>query len=193
MAESTQLQGPTMMADPVALADGRDREAARCGLPLLRQLQVPLNVQYQEPGALSKKWIGLYARHVARTFPHQTKPDRKVIGVKVYKALHSIIGPGQLAQGLEPDDPTLYMPYYMGEFDKDGNMKPSCLTMEWKRDREVWDVAQDADGHYKRDGLLYWLIPIIRPPQSDPKLWLQQKPINYVLQHAGDVDAGDLP
>src|SRR5262249_1808683 len=34
MAESTQLQGPTMMADPVVLADARDREAARCGLPL---------------------------------------------------------------------------------------------------------------------------------------------------------------
>jgi hypothetical protein len=193
MAESTQLPGPTMTPNPDVLIVDRDKAAANCGLPLLRELSLPLAVQYQEPGPMSKKWISLYARHVAHTFPHQTMPDRQVIGVKVYKVHHSIITPGQLANEMDPDDPTLYLPYYMGEFDKDGNMKPSCLTLEWKNDPGIWDVAQNPDGNLKRDGLLYWWIPIIRRPEPDPRLWLKQKPTNFVLKHAGDIDGGDLP
>jgi hypothetical protein len=194
LAESTQLPGATMMGSPEMLILSRDEEARRRGLPLLSQLRFPLNIQYHEPSAISKTWIAMYARHVAHTYRHQTKPDLEVIGVKVYKVLHLIITPADLARGMEADDPTLYYPYYMGEFDKDGDMKPSCLTLAWDPDRQMWDVARDTAGRYQRDGLLYWLIPIVRwspDPTREPSL--DQKPSNFVLKHAGDVEGGDLP
>jgi hypothetical protein len=195
MAESAQLPGPTMTPNLDVLVVARDREAAAYGLPLLSQLQfyMPLGQQYQEPGDVSKMWISCYARHVALSFPHQTRPERGVTGVKVYKVLHRIISARELAAGMAPDDPTLYLPYYMGEFDKDGHMKESCMAMEWNKEREQWEPAKNPDGSLKRDGLLYWWIPIIRRPEPDPNRWLQQKAMNYVPKHAGDVDGGDLP
>jgi hypothetical protein len=201
LAESTSFPGPSIWNIPNAdaLITARDQEADRKHLPSLRKLNIPLDFQYREPNDLSKKWIAQYARHVAHNYRHQTKPDLDVIGVKVYKVLHVIISPAQLAEGMEPDDPTLYAPYYMGEFDKDGNMKPwpACQTLEWDPDAGVWKVAKTPDGGFQRDGLLYWWIPIRRESNtnSDPTQApsFQQKPTNYVLRHAGDVDGGDLP
>jgi hypothetical protein len=196
MAESTSFPGPSISmyprADVLVLLQARNEEAAKRGLPAWELLQTMPDAQYREPNDLSKKWITQYARHVAHTYRHQAKPDLEVIGVKVYKALHMIISPAQLAKGMEPDDPTLYYPYYMGEFDKDGHMKPSCQTLEWYPKRGVWDVAQTTDGRYQRDGLLYWWIPIVRL-NPDPNEPFQKKPINFVLKHAGDVEGGDLP
>jgi hypothetical protein len=203
MAESTSFPGPSIFSFPNGdvLIRARDEEAARRGLPTLQLLNTPLDFQYREPNDLSKKWIAQYARHVAHTYRHQTRPDLEVIAVKVYKVLHMIITPAQLVgsrdrPGLEPDDPTLYAPYYMGEFDKDGNMTPACQTLAWYADRQVWDVARSTDGRLQRDGLLYWWIPIIRlnanPDPSKPPSF-QEKPINFVVRHAGDVDGGDLP
>jgi hypothetical protein len=198
LAESTSFPGPSLFARPdimETLVVLREEEAARKHLPLLREIQRPLDGQYREPNDLGKQWISLYARHVAYTFPHQSKPHLEVTGVKVYKVFHELITPPQMVVGMEPDDPTLYLPYYMGEFDKEGTMKPSCQTLEWDPKREMWDVARDEKGRLLREGFLYWWLPIYRPANPDPSQpsSFQQRPINCVLKHAGDVDGGDLP
>jgi hypothetical protein len=66
--------------------------------------------------------------------------------VKVYRVVHMIVAPEQLAQGLDSEDPTNFTPYYQGEFDREGNMisKPD-------------------------DPFLYWLIPILYEPKEGHK------------------------
>ena len=62
--------------------------------------------------------VGAYARYVARHWPHpDDNPDANVETVKVYRLVHQLITPQQLAEGLNPDDETMDLPlYFMGEF-----------------------------------------------------------------------------
>jgi len=91
-------------------------------------------------------------------------------------------------------DPAMYMPYYMGEFDKDGEMKP------------YFDVTVDNQKVQAMDPFLYWLIPIARYPKEPPKVEVPShfrvivpptppKPgpedsvlKNFLKVHAGDED-----
>jgi hypothetical protein len=97
----------------------------------------PLNLQRMAPTGYSRYMVGAYARHVARNYPSENNPGAKVTGVKVYKAVHMIIDPVHLAEGNHPLDPTLYLPYYQGEFDAEGRLK------------------------FPNDPFLYWVIPIL--------------------------------
>ncbi len=123
-----------------------------------------------------------YARHIAIEFSGPRKlADGKVIefsvkSIKLFQVEHSVISPqdflgykpteqeknaanGTLRltriESSDPNVPTLYMPFYLGEFDTTGQLtKPD-------------------------DPLLYWMVPIIRDPQ-DPR-----KYIDYMSQYAG--------
>jgi hypothetical protein len=81
-----------------------------------------LNTQYREPNILAKDMTASYAQYVANHYHSQKDPDLKVTTVKVYKVIHIIVNGDSLAEGIEPWDPTLYLPYYHGEFDREGNM-----------------------------------------------------------------------
>jgi hypothetical protein len=98
---------------------------------------------------------------------------------------------------MEPDDPTFYFPYYMGEFDKDGLMKPTCQKFEYHTDGPPKEI--------QRDPYLYWLIPIMRVPVTDeaPRpAWFnlpvsrerpkpdEYKLVNFVTIHTGDEMPG---
>jgi hypothetical protein len=191
MAESANFPGPPISpVNFINLLKQRVAAGDEKGIPL--RLDVSYENQYREPSDVSKLWLQTYVRHVARAYPHETKPYLQVTGVKVYRVIHDIIHAGQLAQGLEPNDPTLYFPFYMGEFDQDGNIKPSNNT--------VVLIGPNGEFQVKRDPFLYWLIPIMRPlPKNyDPTKPFyvrikEEKVKNYVLLHAGDVDRGDLP
>jgi hypothetical protein len=98
--------------------------------------------QYAEPQDISKIMTAAYARHLARTTVNPDDPDDKVVRVRMYRVIHVIIGPDQMAQGVSPTSPWLYIPYFQGEFDAEGNLV-------------------DPD-----DPFLYWIIPIYRP---DPR------------------------
>ncbi|HEV3256311.1 MAG TPA: hypothetical protein VG013_05470 [Gemmataceae bacterium] len=129
---------------------------------------VPIDNQYKEPPPQSKRWLESYVRYVARHFPHDERPELKVTGIKVYLVIHNMLEPYQVAtrtpqNGAGETDPTerfLYWPFYQGEFDTDGRLKPSSRK-----------VSFDAQGHEQevsRDPLLYWLIPIylkLKPAQ----------------------------
>jgi hypothetical protein len=192
IAESTNFPGSTL---PVNLeVFGQHRKAAweRTGIPgQVTETDRPQPPWYLEPADVTNVWLRSYARHVATHYKHQSKPDREVIGVKVYRVIHSIISPAELQKGKEPDDPTLYLPYYMGEFDKDGKPKPAHYAMQ------LVDPVTRSEVVVDRDPFLYTLIPITRPPVDPNQTFRYQgqppKVKNYVLIHAGDVDEGDLP
>jgi hypothetical protein len=119
----TGLYGP----DPIPLAD-----------------DIPLTIQYREPQDLAKMLIASYARFIAGTSPHKEKPSVPVKSVKVYRVIHNIMTPAELAEGGDPRDKTRYTPFFQGEFDPEGKMLNP------------------------RDPFLYWLLPVVRVPRDFP-------------------------
>ncbi|MBV9124454.1 MAG: PKD domain-containing protein [Planctomycetes bacterium] len=151
-------------------------------------------LQYHEPPDLSKEWLRSYVRFVARAYPFEHNPDLKVTGIKVYRVTHEILPPNELAEGTNPNDPTLFEPFYMGEYDAEGNLKPSCFRLILNSDGTIKDMH--------RDPYLYWLIPIIRvpkegaptaagpnPPSAADKH--RENPEEYELKDYVKIQAGD--
>jgi hypothetical protein len=111
-----------------------------------------------------------YARYAARVASQQG--GKPVTGVKVYCVVHQTLSPKQILDQMSPEDPTLYSPYFEGEFDADGKLKDP------------------------EDPLLYWLIPITGPekPSEHPTTTSvgfyanvgksKEKGANYLLRHA---------
>jgi hypothetical protein len=157
---------------------------------------LPLGAQFREPNQFSKYWMGAYARHVACTYPHEEKPHLKVTGVKIYRVVHRLPDPQELTAGLDIYDPATYWPFYQGDYDAEGKMKP------------YYDLELDGSKRLDRDPFLYWLIPIARFPSDKPKVE-EEPPIrvlvnkakarpqqldlelrDYLSIHAGDTDGG---
>lgn len=176
LVESTLQPGPGIGPEQLKdKAQQRYSAGENFGVPMSPNVAVAN--QYQEPNHVSKRWLGIYARHVARTYPHESKPEREVTGVKIYRVTHQIIGPDQIARGMKANDPTLYSPYFMGEYDQEGKLKDP------------------------NDPFLYWLIPIIPATQwkspTGKKGDLFRTPstevVNFLLVHAGDTEAEHQP
>lgn len=169
----------------------RQQAGQRRHIPMRDDIYADL--QYREPSDTSKVYIQSYARHVAHTFRHELKPNLKVKSVKVYKVIHQLVNAQFLAQGMDPSEPMLYWPFFMGEFDPDGNLivPPDAIKF----------TNPDTNREELRDPFLYWLIPIVRTgsiqdvedQQSTFRTLWKRKVINYVKIHAGDPDEGDLP
>ncbi len=208
LAESINRPMQMSPVNAMELSAFRDQEIAKAreakswplrAMPLIRELPFELQSLYQEPDEGAKKWISRYARYVARTYKHDPNPDLEVKGVKVYKVIHRLIPAGFLALGLPPDDPELYMPYFLGEFDKDGNMKEATTRVKLTRpDNSTIEVA--------RDPMLYWIIPRVRAPGDSDAFpnnmaaatknmqRALKRPIHdYLAVYAGDVPEGKTP
>jgi hypothetical protein len=166
-----QLLAPPPVLDPELrlrrLAAGRVD-----GIPL--HPDVPESFQYREPTPYSKRMLQTYARHVACSTPQENDPARKVTGVKIYRVLHRILNPQEMAQGGDPADQPLYLPYYQGEFDTAGHLKNP------------------------RDPYLYWLIPILKDGATDASsrtdLHQEARVCDFLQVHAeipGRPDASD--
>jgi hypothetical protein len=159
----------------------RQQRRAKAGafrhIPMLDDPDIP---EYRAPNEISKIWIEAYVRHVARTYRHEKKPELAVKSVKVYRVTHKIANAKQIADGWDPYDPMMYLPYYEGEYEPDGSPQNNFLV---------------EDG--LPDPFLHWLIPIL------PEHWRERAPfrpgppegkrINYVLIHAGVKDEDILP
>jgi hypothetical protein len=182
LAESVNFPGPSPGPNFQEMLQRRVAAGRVRGIPIGDPYQYPIEIQFREPNFSSKRAIAAYARHVARRFPHETKPQLAVIGVKVYRVTNIIALPQRIAQGITPIDESLYLPYYQGEFDKDGNPKPYLDP----------DGAQGLP-----DPFLYWLIPIQRELVGQTGAFRvgfkTEKIKNYVLVHAGVEDEGVLP
>jgi hypothetical protein len=103
---------------------------------------VPLNAQYREPQDLAKMLIASYAKFIAWNSPHPTDASVPVKSVKVYRVVHNMMSPAELAEGHSPTEKWRYSPYFQGEFDREGKMVNP------------------------RDPFLYWLLPIVRVPRD---------------------------
>jgi hypothetical protein len=148
ITESVNQLLPTLEVPPEIM---RRRAVARQfrGIPSPNEiaLLLPGLPQHRVPTDHAKQLLQSFARHVART-QAQPDPDNAVTGIKVYRVTHAMLQPGDLAEGMSPLDPTLYLPYYQGEFDSEGNLK-------------------DPD-----DPFLDWLIPIIRLEKGEDTVFL---------------------
>jgi hypothetical protein len=122
---------------PIAqfLIDRRVNAISQLGM--LAHPDMPNEWQRREPNWFSIHMLQSYARFVAGHTPHPTNPEIKVAGVKIYRVIHNILNPDLLAAGQNPNDRTLFVPYYQGDFKPDGTLKRM------------------------NDPMLYWVIPIL--------------------------------
>lgn len=100
--------------------------------------------QYRVPNVHAKLLLQSFARHIASTHT-PTDQATAIAGIKIYRLVHGVMPPNEFAAGRDPADPSLYLPYFQGEFDTEGNLKHSD------------------------DPLLYWLIPILKVERRDPQ------------------------
>jgi hypothetical protein len=120
---------------------------------------LPLVFNYQAPTSEGMMLLSSYARHLLSQ-PNPENAGDKAVSVKFYRVQHRIVPAEQLARGADPHDWTLYLPYYMGKYNAEGQL---------------------LDPH---DPFLFWLLPIIRDDPQDPSSLLSL----YFVKHAGDAD-----
>ncbi|MFN4261659.1 MAG: hypothetical protein ACK4RK_20445 [Gemmataceae bacterium] len=95
-------------------------------------------MQYRPAGVQATLLLPSYARRLCQAYPNEMNPKAKVKSVKIYLVVHHMLQPEMfLRDDIHPLSKGLFHPYYMGEFDPDGNLKDPY------------------------DPMLYWLIPII--------------------------------
>jgi len=137
------------------------------------------NVEYLLPNHLiSRQILPSYARHIARTMG---RPGMEVKSVKIYRVVHSSIrlnlfrgfdpSTGEKIPGASPYEPSLYLPFFMGEFEPNGRLVDPTEEM------------------------LYWYVPILKdrplPPEgfNSPEYHrtggFKKYYIDYVSKHAG--------
>jgi hypothetical protein len=148
------LQSPNP-SRPIKLGEKAPEKSA--GIPYHPDPSVP---GYQKPTFQGRQFLSSYARYLLHNRPHPTVPEATAVRVKIFRVQHRILPAQLLAMGIEPWDLTLYFPYYVGEFDTEGNLVNP------------------------RDPLLYWVLPNLRddPDQKD-------SPVKcYAYKYAGDPD-----
>jgi hypothetical protein len=113
--------------------------------------------EYAAPDANSRLLLQSYARHAMR-LPHPTLPNVRAVSVKIYKVLHHTLRPEEVAAGVDPQDLANFVPYYEGQYSKEG-------------------LLLDPE-----DPFLYWMLPIVRENRNDPN-----GPVHaWIYLHAGD-------
>lgn len=160
IAESTNQLMAVNSVTP-ALAQQRTTAGAQIGIPSPAEIErwMPAVPQHRLPTDYSSAMLSSYARFLVRNYAPED-PAVEVRSVKVYRVVHAMPSPEQVAKGTDPADHTFFLPYFQGEFDRDGRLL---------------DPA---------DPLLYWLIPIVRIPKAAPAGADQFEFINYVEIHA---------
>jgi hypothetical protein len=169
-------------------------EAGTKHSPPIPMAEGPAENQYHEPSRYVLILISSYVRRVVRTTEHPKGAESKVTGVKVYRVDYYNPPVQHFQAGRAPLDPTLYIAYYMGEYDAKGKMKESSLLE--KRDKPDGAITERI-----QDPFLYWQIPIVQVPndpdaaaevgprrrEGDPGVWRSEgRIVNYVRIHAGD-------
>jgi hypothetical protein len=134
-------QAVTLPTVPIDVARRHTLASLQDGMPSPEEVAqyLPAAGQYRPPTANAKRLLEGYAEFIARSY---ARGDSEIQGIKVYRVVHAILHPGLFARGVEPNDPTLFMPYFQGEFDNKGALKNA------------------------EDPYLYWLIPILGPENS---------------------------
>jgi hypothetical protein len=152
--------------------------------------------RYRAPSELAKKYLRSYVRHVALTVRPREHPDAKVKRIKVYRLVHQIIAANQLADGLNPLDPTMYYATFLGDYDAAGELiyKPlgpkDAKTIEWW-DQDFQTGREQLMSEPAQDPFLYWYLPIRRIPK-DPDT-TPKNVEDTILLDALSIHAGSPP
>jgi hypothetical protein len=194
LTESTNRHTATSSNKLVVLWERLSSQATRKGIKLPPDYMSDLAARYREPTPDAKRYISSYVRHVARTVRSDEDPDARIKGIKVYRIVHQLISAPQFEMGMRPIDPVLYYPYFQGEFDTDGKLKPFGGRPDEGLSFIQW-MGQDRDGKMAmqaeraQDPFLYWLLPIYRmpinPDKPANKLEEMTAPIDCFREHAG--------
>jgi hypothetical protein len=162
LAEQINQGQPPVLMIPVDVA--RRRSTAGQVIPL--QQDMPETMQYRPPADLTKRLqIPSYVRHAATL--RKPKPGERLVSIRMYRVEHSMISPSQFtALEMDPYDPDLYRPFFLGEFDEEGRLLN------------------------EKDPLLYWLVPIIRRELSPAEAALGQQKIPH--WKFGNLRRGDV-
>ena len=142
LTESANMLVPPLQNFPRQMEDMRLMAGNTNSPPIPVHPQLPSNMQCRIPSPYSRKMIEAYARHVGHNYPSEKDPEAEVTRVAVFRVIHTMLSPEQMKEGMRPTDPTTYLPYYQGTFDKDGKQKNLP------------------------DPFLYWLIPIMWVPEK---------------------------
>ena len=133
--------------------------------------------QFSLPNASTQRLLASYARHVAvaKAEPPAYLEGCRLRWVKIYRVRHDIPIADAYAKNdppMPPNDPELYRPFYMGQYDRDGELSD----------------GPGPDGK-RGDPFLYWFLPVIRDDTSNPR-----SPItDYARLHAGDAKCRYYP
>jgi hypothetical protein len=170
-------QNAPVLAVPPDVARRRLLAGEIDGIPAPDEISrlLPGSLPYRMPAGNCQQLLKSYASHVARTYPQP--PSRQggqagpaaVGSIRIYRVTHMILHPAQLIRGMDARDPTLYRPYYMGEFDRQGNLL---------------DAA---------DPYLYWLIPILPNGGGESESPDRAGITNYLQLHAGSNPLEENP
>jgi hypothetical protein len=174
--QTAQCLPPSTWVTPFSLA--ARQQIAVSGDPARKVPRIPMHplldasVQRRVPDERPREHvIPAFIRFVAR---HAPNPEH-VRAIKLYRLEHRILNPDAYSHGASPYDPSLYNPYYQGEFKPDGRL---------------------AD---PTDPLLYWIIPVtqelkkgveVKPGTAaawDPDNFVYT---DYLTIHAGSYHGG---
>ncbi len=120
--------------------------------------------QVNIPSDGPRRLLSSFARHIALRYPTHTNEqgeELKFKSVKIYRVIHSIPPIIWFQRDLTPTDPTLYQPFYVGNFNKYG--------------------TRMNDG----DPYLFWLLPILRVQANNPHSQIK----DWCRVHAGDPES----
>ena len=166
-ANTTQQWGPNPFYSKRLNLVPMPNEPVVVGREKAHQLRIPLHPalpylqQVYIPNDRSFRLLSSYARFVARKFavhPDPEKSDWTFKSVKIYRVVHWIPPVQWFLNKIQPTDPELYRPFFVGKFDADG--------------------ARQVD----QDPYLFWLLPSIRDQMNDPDSQIR----DYARLHAGD-------
>jgi hypothetical protein len=121
------------------------------GKKVTKALPIPLvwgmadYLQYREPQENSKRILASVAGRMVKTAPRkfdENGREVKVKSVKLYRVVHQVIQPQELAKGGDPWDKTRHWGYFLGEYNEEGKLLDPV------------------------DPFLYWYVPVLNVPRN---------------------------
>src|SRR5262249_53887050 len=110
---------PRIVAERGLLAEDETQPGKTKTVSIPRHPDLSADAQYRVPAEHCKRLLCEYARFVAQHYPSEKDPSAKPVRVKIYRVVHRLLEPNEMANPWEFPDPQAewtYWPYYQGEF-----------------------------------------------------------------------------